>query len=112
MSAGCNEKYAVSLLEIKAEAMRRRHKTISPMTASTVNPVKKLFETTERSPMRGSGSGVSKILSFNIEAAKIEKTLKFAAIFFGLKCLRKFLLFIKHELSIICHKLFPEIYFL
>ena len=71
MSAGCNEKYAVSLLEIKAEAMRRRHKTINPMMALTVNPVKKLFETTERSPMRGSGSGVSKAVCFMFCAAKL-----------------------------------------
>ena len=61
MSAGCREKNAVSLLEIKAEAMRSRHNMTNPMMALTVNPVKKLFETTVRSPMRGSGSGVSKI---------------------------------------------------
>ena len=72
MSAGWSEKNAVSLLEIKAEAMRSRHNTAIPMMALAVNPVKKLFETTVRSPMRGSGSGVSKILSFIVQAAKIE----------------------------------------
>ena len=71
MSAGCREKNAVSLLEIRAEAMRSRHNTTNPMMALTVNPVKKLFETTVRSPMRGSGSGVSKAVCFMFCAAKL-----------------------------------------
>lgn len=71
MSAGWSEKNAVSLLEINAEAMRSRHSTTNPMMALTVNPVKKLFETTVSSPMRGSGSGVSKAVCFMIIAAKV-----------------------------------------
>jgi hypothetical protein len=73
MSAGCREKNAVSLLDIRAEAMRSRHNTANPMMALTLNPVKKLFETTVISPMRGSGSGVSKMLLFLIQAAKLVK---------------------------------------
>ena len=72
MSAGWREKNAVSLLEIKAEAMRSRHNTTNPMMALTVNPVKKLFETTVSSPMRGSGSGVSKAVCFMFCAAKLK----------------------------------------
>lgn len=73
MSAGWREKNAVSLLEIKAEAMRSKHNTTNPMMALTVNPVKKLFKTTDRSPIRGSGSGsgVSKAMCFMICAAKL-----------------------------------------